>query len=77
MTVTDTGNIFSGYIYTYTFSDGEKISSKGNDSVPELKSHAPLYALAEDGDSTVYTYTYTDADGVTQIIGTSPEQTKD
>ncbi|MFR7646051.1 MAG: vWA domain-containing protein, partial [Butyricicoccus sp.] len=71
VTVTDTGNIFSGYIYTYTFSDGEKISSKGNDSVPELKSHAPLYALAEDGDSTVYTYTYTDADGVTQIIGTS------
>lgn len=71
VTVTDTGNIFSGYIYTYTFSDGEKISSKGNDSVPELKSHAPLYALAEDGDSTVYTYTYTDADGVTQTIGTS------
>lgn len=71
VTVTDTGNIFSGYIYTYTFSDGEKISSKGNDSVPELKSHAPLYALAEDGDSTVYTYTYTDADGVPQTIGTS------
>ena len=61
----------SGYTYTYTFSDGEKISSKGNDSVPELKSHAPLYALAADGDSTVYTYTYTDADGVTQTIGTS------
>lgn len=61
----------SGYTYTYTFSDGEKISSKGNDSVPELKSHAPLYALAADGDSTVYTYTYRDADGVTQTIGTS------
>lgn len=61
----------SGYTYTYTFSDGEKISSKGNDSVPELKSPAPLYALAADGDSTVYTYTYTDADGVTQTIGTS------
>ena len=61
----------SGYTYTYTFSDGEKISSKENDSVPDFGSRGPLYTLAADGDSTVYTYTYTDADGVTQTIGTS------
>lgn len=61
----------SGYTYTYTFSDGTKVVSKGNDSVPDFKSRGPLYALAADGDSTVYTYTYTDADGVTQTIGTS------
>lgn len=61
----------SGYTYTYTFSDGTKVVSKGNDSVPDFGSRGPLYALAADGDSTVYTYTYTDADGVTQTIGTS------
>lgn len=61
----------SGYTYTYTFSDGTKVVSKGNDSVPDFGSRGPLYALAADGDSTVYTYTYRDADGVTQTIGTS------
>ena len=60
-----------GSTYTYTFSDGEKIPSKGDSSVPNFGKHAPLYTLAADGDSTVYTYTYTDADGVTQTIGTS------
>ena len=71
VTVTYTGHWWDGYTYTYTFSDGHQVVSEGSDSVPELKSHAPLYALAADGDSTVYTYTYTDADGVTQTIGTS------
>lgn len=71
VTVTYTGNRRDGYTYTYTFSDGTKVVSEENDSVPDFGSRGPLYALAADGDSTVYTYTYTDADGVTQTIGTS------
>lgn len=71
VTVTDTGNWLDGYTYTYTFSDGTKIDSEGNDSVPDFGSRGPLYTLAADGNSTVYTYTYTDANGVTQTIGTS------
>lgn len=71
VTVTYTGNLITGYTYTYTFSDGTKVVSKENDSVPDFGSRGPLYTLAADGDSTVYTYTYTDADGVTQTIGTS------
>lgn len=71
VTVTYTGNIFSGYTYTYTFSDGYPVVSEGSSSVPNFGARGPLYALAADGDSTVYTYTYTDADGVTQTIGTS------
>ena len=65
------------YTYTYTFSDGTKVVSPGNNSVPNkdpnFKSHGPLYTLAKDGNSTVYTYTYTytDANGVTQTIGKS------
>ena len=71
VTVTYTGNRRDGYTYTYTFSDGTKVVSEENDSVPDFGSRGPLYALAADGNSTVYTYTYTDADGVTQTIGTS------
>lgn len=71
VTVTYTGNIFSGYTYTYTFSDGYPVVSEGSSSVPNFGARGPLYALAADGNSTVYTYTYTDADGVTQTIGTS------
>lgn len=71
VTVTYTGNLITGYTYTYTFSDGTKVVSKENDSVPDFGSRGPLYTLAADGESTVYTYTYTDADGVTQTIGTS------
>lgn len=66
----DFEGVFDG-TYTYTFSDGTKVVSKGNSSVPSFGAHAPLYALAADGNSTVYTYTYRDADGVTQTIGTS------
>lgn len=71
VTVDDKGNFIDGYTYTYTFSDGHQVVSKGNSSVPNFGSRGPLYTLAADGDSTVYTYTYTDADGVTQTIGTS------
>lgn len=71
VTVTYKGNFIDDYTYTYTFSDGHQVVSKGNSSVPNFGSRGPLYTLAADGDSTVYTYTYTDADGVTQTIGTS------
>lgn len=71
VTVTYTGNGWDGYTYTYTFYDGAKVASKGDGSVPDFGSRGPLYTLAADGNSTVYTYTYTDANGVTQTIGTS------
>lgn len=71
VTVTRTGSGWDGYTYTYTFSNGDKIPSIGNDSVPKFGSHGLLYTLAEDGNNTVYTYTYTDANGATQTIGTS------
>lgn len=71
VTVTYTGNWWDGYTYTYTFYDGAKVASEGNDGVPNFGSRGPLYTLAADGNSTVYTYTYTDANGVTQTIGTS------
>lgn len=59
------------YTYTYTFSDGTQVTSSGNDSKPNLGSHAPLYTAVADGNNTVYTYTYTDANGNVQTIGTS------
>lgn len=65
------GLSWSGYTYTYTFYDGAKVVSEGNDGVPDFKSRGPLYTLAADGNNTVYTYTYTDANGLTQTIGTS------
>lgn len=71
VTVTYTGNWFDGYTYTYTFSDGYQVVSEGSSTVPNFGSRGPLYTLAADGNSTVYTYTYTDANGVTQTIGTS------
>lgn len=71
VTVTYTGHWWDGYIYTYTFSDGYQVVSEGSSSVPNFGARGPLYTLAADGNSTVYTYTYTDADGVTQTIGTS------
>lgn len=71
VTVNSNGNAFSGYTYTYTFADGTTVTSVGNASIPDFGSHAPLYTPAADGDSTVYTYTYTDSAGVVQTIGTS------
>ena len=65
------GDWRNGYIYTYTFSDGTTVDSAGNDAKADFGSRSPLYTLAADGDSTVYTYTYTDASGNVQTIGTS------
>lgn len=66
---TSSGNFWSPtYTYTYTFSDGTSVTSTGRDSKPRLGSHGPLYYSAVD---TIYTYSYTDVDGIVQTIGTS------
>lgn len=54
-------------IYTYTFSDGITITSRGGNTTPNLSGHGPLYTPNE----AVYTYTYTDSTGTVQTIGTS------
>lgn len=56
--------------YTYTFSDGTSITSSGDDTVPDLGTHTPLYTMENDSTQTVYTYSYTDSEGK-HIIGTS------
>lgn len=63
--------VFEGERYTYTFADNSTIQSFGNDTIPDLGSHAPLYTPVADGNDTVYTYTYTDATGAVKTIGTS------
>lgn len=57
--------------YIYTFPNGDVIRSKGDSSVPDFGTHTPLYTPNADGDSTIYTYTYTDSTGAEQTIGTS------
>ena len=71
VTLTRSGGFISGYTYTYKFSDGTIITSKGSSETPNLGTHAPLYTPAADDANTVYTYTYTDAAGTIQTIGTS------
>lgn len=61
----------SYYRYTYKFSNGDEIQSDRDNGEPDLGSHGPLYYSAVDTTKTVYTYTYTDANGETQTIGTS------
>lgn len=69
VTVIVTGDIISGYTYTYKFSDGTPVVSEGNRATPDFDGHGPLYTPDKDGNNTVYTYTYTDATG-THAIGT-------
>ena len=68
----------SGYgnnrTYTYTLPDGTQIaSSRGDDAAPAISStdDGCLYLASIDTTQTVYTYTYTDANGAVQTIGTS------
>lgn len=68
----------SGYrinpTYTYTLPNGTKIaSSQGNDAAPTISDtdDGYLYLASIDAAQTVYTYTYTDANGTVQTIGTS------
>lgn len=70
VTVTETGSIIK--TYTYTLPDGTEIAkSDRRDTVPNFGSYGPLYVMSSDETQRVYTYTYTDAEGVTQTIGTS------
>ncbi len=61
--------------YTYTLPDGTVIGSKqGRTGVPNFQGTTDdgcLYLASVDSSQNVYTYTYTDKDGVTQTIGTS------
>ena len=57
--------------YTYTFSNDDVVTSQGDNSKPDFGNHAPLYTPVPDGNTTVYTYTYTDKTGVVHTIGTS------
>ena len=63
------------YDYTYTLSNGTVIASEsaGDQTSPTFTGtdDGYLYLLSEDSNSRVYTYTYTDDNGVTQTIGTS------
>ena len=74
VTVTENrdGDRWNGYTYsyTYTFADGTTITSSDRSTTPNLGSHAPLYTGSIDNAKTVYTYTYTDAAGNAQTIGT-------
>lgn len=59
-------------LYIYTLPDGTEIGrSEGRDTIPDFGTYAPLYVMSSDETQRVYTYTYTDAEGVTQTIGTS------
>ena len=57
--------------YTYTFADGTTVTIEGDNTKPDFGARGPLYTPNADDGSTVYTYTYTDKDGVRQTIGTS------
>lgn len=63
------------WYYTYKLSNGTVIASesRGNTASPTFTGtdDGYLYLLSEDSNSRVYTYTYTDDNGVTQTIGTS------
>lgn len=67
----ENGNWLEDDTYIYTFPNGDVIRSEGDSSVPGFGTHAPLYTPNADGDSTVYTYTYTDSTGAVRNIGTS------
>lgn len=57
--------------YTYTFADGTTVTIEGDNTKPDFGARGPLYTPNADDGSTVYTYTYTDKDGVRRTIGTS------
>lgn len=64
-------DVYFGYYYVYTFADGFSVTSEGDNAKPDFGTRGPLYTPNPDDDSTEYTYTYTDKDGVKQTIGKS------
>lgn len=71
ITLEHSGGFFTEDKYTYTFADGSAITSYGDSTKPDFGSHGPLYTPNADDANTVYTYIYTDKDGVRQTIGIS------
>ncbi len=63
---------FLTWVYTYEFSNGDIVVSRGNNTRPRNDNtfvlHTPLYYSTT---NYLYTYTYVDNNGVTQTIGTS------
>lgn len=61
------------YVYTYTFPNGNTVTSNGDSEQPGLKNfdgNGPVYYATTTSEYT-YTYTYTDKAGNLQTIGTS------
>lgn len=67
----ESGDWYEDDTYIYTFPNGDIIRSKGDSSVPDFGAHGTLHTPVADGNSTVYTYTYTDSTGAVQTIGPS------
>ena len=59
------------YTYTYTFPDGTRIPSEGDDATPNFDDNGPVYYRVPDDGAKTYTYTYKDKEGETHTIGTS------
>ena len=61
------------FSYTYTSDGGLSVSSSESNSVPNFGALGPLYrgVVGTDVSTYEYTYSYTDASNITQIIGTS------
>ena len=68
ITVSRTGDFFSGYEYTYTFPDGTKVTSRGSNSRPDFGGKT-VY-LHQRVEQYKYTYTYT-LNGNTVILSES------
>ena len=62
---------FIWYTYTYTFPDGTRIQSDGDDATPNFGGNGPVYYRVPDDGAKTYTYTYKDKEGTTRTIGTS------
>lgn len=68
ITLEHSGGFVTEDKYTYTLADGSAIISYGDSTKPKFD--PPLYTPNADDANTVYTYTYTDKDGVRRTIGT-------
>lgn len=62
---------FIWYTYTYTFPDGTRIQSDGDDATPNFGGNGPVYYRVPDDGAKTYTYTYKDKEGTTRTIVTS------